>query len=166
MLHPNTRFKNTNPQMPFWKGDYLACFFLAALGGAGLYYCFFAPVSQKENIKVHLPQLEDNRPSETTPKVDYKSSELDIRGAREANERLTFKIEAFEDKVTYLLDLGNGDTHQLVQPKYSYSYRKSGRYRVRLWGSFKNQKKLIHEEWLTVGKAIEVAPDAFFDLED
>jgi len=98
------------------------------------------------------------------PKLDHVE-DMDIKGFKEAKEKLTFYIPDFHRKIKYDLDLGNGKVITVKEEKVTYAYPEYGTYNVKLWGSCNGQRKLLRTKRLRIKEAIEVSEDAFKEVD-
>ena len=168
MNHPNTRFKKTSGKnRSFWNTDLLLAIFLAVIGSAGLYQLFGTESCKKQIVNHKIEDHTKIAKKPTTPTPSPKIlGELQISGYPEVGERLTFRFPDIQQQVQYELDFGDGAVKKFKNPYLRHTYRKSGTYEVKLWGSYNQQRKLIAEELVAIDEEIEVAPNAFVDLED
>ena len=167
MKHPNNRFKKNNKNKSVYNNERFFCFFLISFGFSGLFLMFLPPEKQ-ESTAFNDPVVITS-PSEPPPVIqsDFSTSgQLHISGYLEANEELTFQIPEFHNEVSYFLDFGNGLTKKVKEPTIQTEYQHSGQYNVKLWGTYSQQKRLLYEKTIYIANAIEVAPDADYDIED
>lgn len=65
-----------------------------------------------------------------------------IEGSMMSGDDLTFYISGYQDKLTYTLDFGNGIKRR-VDDTYEYSYKKKGRFKVRL--TVRDEENILEE---------------------
>jgi len=88
-------------------------------------------------------------------------NELTIKGIFEANEKLQFVLDSYNDEVVYTLRFGNGNGEVLKGEVTDYAYPASGIFKVTLEARYKEEEVIMHNEYISIDDAITVVEGAF-----
>lgn len=93
----------------------------------------------------------------STPALRSADDYLSIDGAMEEHIPMKFFINAYNEQVRYELDFGNGERRVIAKPLTTYTYKKSGTFRVRLTATFNGSEKILFSGRLYISSSSEVA---------
>ncbi len=139
---------------------------LIALGCAGL-FLYYNILSPK---KTHVPHsgitantniVADEQEHHSVPETKVEHSQLLIEGHREAGELITFTIDNYDKKASYIIDFGNGTRKEVKNKKITYSYNRSGNYEVKLSVGYKNEAPVEFSKKIYIDESIEVSESAY-----
>jgi hypothetical protein len=163
---------NRHPETKSHAHEKTFCSLILLIGCVGLLYILstsqgFCPTVDR-STKLVTQQSQQAIQAKPANFIASESDQelLQISGDFEAEEVMVFHIPNFHNSVSYELDLGNKQTIPLHQSTQNYRYPKSGRYTISLWGTYKHEKKLLFRSKIKISEPIEVAEEAFDDLDD
>jgi len=138
------------PPSPIKKspsGDGLLTLILIALGTLGLYHVgstYEQPSVYNTNISPSSHYNNFNYSTVTPTKV---SSQKDTD---------THKIDSYDNSVSYLIDLGNGDFIEPREKTVYYEYPVSGSYLVEMVATYKGQESVLYSDFIDVYNSVEL----------
>ena len=150
----STISKHTSSKGGSIENSMLSVLFIAGI--LGVFYFLRQPASTisstsysgKEDI--HLP--------ETSIKVaEDRGRYVSVEGVMEQHLPLEFTIHAYNEKVEYVLDFGNGARQAVQGPVHRYVYRETGTFHVRLIAKYQGIEKILYSEKLRIAPASELA---------
>ncbi len=108
-----------------------------------------------------LDQLESMSPGEeenSGESLDVPPTfAVDIAGPREVGSTLNFTIENYDENMTYMLDFGNGYRKE-VERSFSYVYRTTGQFRLRLIATNAQGSSSIYNKSLSISRSTDNLP--------
>ncbi|MFK7810543.1 MAG: PKD domain-containing protein [Saprospiraceae bacterium] len=171
MKDPNRLKSEFTKKTQFFSYEFVVCVFICL-------FSFFAIKGLMDNSTTDFtsvytpdpasgPSNEIDRDSRTVSTAPFESNSpkdnLEISGYFEAGESLHFNINDYHALIDYELDFGNGNSAIAKEHSIKYAFPRKGKYDVRLWGTCKGKKKLLHKERIHIQEAIEVSPDAYVE---
>ena len=181
MKHFNNSIdRNVNlSNMPEFESDYsprskkteqFFVILLIIVGISGALYTFNfgfqSSLSKANRITKNLssPAFQVNTNSvvlhKNTPEKRTAQTQVLIVGEKEANQKIEFTIESFDNKARYDLNMGNGVILHPTESSIVYKYPKPGNYQVELEVSYNGKSERIFTEDIEILESIAVAPKA------
>ena len=164
-LPPEVQIQNMKAQyLKQKRNDRWMLLFIFAVGIFGFSYVFFF----QNDIQPQKSLLMDNSPNIAATKLPTKEgkkldqeNQLTIDGVFEANEKIQFILDSYNEEVVYTLRFGNGTGEVLKGKVTEYIYPSSGVFQVTLEARYKSEELIMHNEYLSIDDAIAVAVGAF-----
>jgi len=146
------------------RNDKWMLLFIFAVGIFGFSYVFFL----QDDIQPKKAKLMDNPLNIAATKLPTKEgkklnqeNQLSINGIFEANEKIQFILDSYNEDVVYTLRFGNGNGQVLKGKVTEYIYPNSGVFKVTLEARYKSEELIMHNEYLSIDDAIAIADGAF-----
>ena len=141
-------------------------FFILAVGIFGFTYVFFLQddfhskdsLLMDEALNITATKLPTKEGKKLTDK-----NQMSINGIFEANEKIRFTLDSYNDEVVYTLRYGNGYGQVLKGEVTEYVYPNAGIFKVTLEARYKSEKVIMHNEYISIDDAITVADGAFLE---
>jgi len=159
------------PPSPIKKspsGDGLLTLILIALGTLGLYHVgstYEQPSVYNTNISPSSHYNNFNYSTVTPTKVSSQKdtdthktylNQLIISGKPQVDSKLAFTIDSYDNSVSYLIDLGNGDFIEPREKTVYYEYPVSGSYLVEMVATYKGQESVLYSDFIDVYNSVEL----------
>lgn len=134
------------------------------IGLVGFSYVFFSGdgIHTKKEFELVAAQhiTATKLPTQERKKIN-KENQLTIKGIFEANEKIQFVLDSYNDKVVYTLRFGNGTGEVLKGKVTEYVYPSSGIFKVTLEARYQKEEVIMHNEYISIDDAITVVEGAF-----
>ena len=83
---------------------------------------------------------------------------LVARGTKRAGNPLIFTINNFQPELSYKIDFGNGVGRSELRNRFSYTYRRRGRFTAHLYGYFEGEEVLKKSLFLAIRNKVRKPP--------
>ncbi len=144
---------------------------LIIVGMLGAFYTFnfgfqssLSKASNRITKNLSSPVLQANIQTvvlnENTSGKKAAQTQVQIVGEKEANQKIKFTIESFDNKARYNLNMGDGVILHPTNNSIVYKYPKPGNYQVQLEVSYNGKSERIFSEDIQILESIAVAPKA------
>ena len=134
------------------------------IGLVGFNYVFFwgDSIHSKSEFELDAAQhiAATKLPTQEGKKINLEN-QLTIKGIFEANEKLQFVLDSYNDEVVYTLRFGNGNGEVLKGKVTEYVYPASGIFKVTLEARYKKEEVIMHNEYISIDDAITIVEGAF-----
>ena len=144
---------------------------LIIVGVLGAIYTFnfgftssLSKATSKITKNISSPVLQASTPTvahqENIPEKIVMETQVQIVGEKEANQRMKFTIESFNNNAKYDLIMGDGEVLHPSHKTIEYTYQKPGRYHVQLKVNYNGKSESIFSKDIEIMESIAIAPNA------
>ncbi len=145
---------NTSSKGGGIENSMLSVLFIAGILGA--FYFLRQPASTISRTS-HTEE-EYAQPAGTSEKAaEDRGGYVKVEGIMEQYLPLEFTLHAYNEKVEYVLDFGNGTRQEVRGPVHRYVYRQAGTFHVRLIARYQGIEKILYSEKLRIAAPSELA---------